>query len=81
MFAASTWLRSTEDQAREELVAELSACFLNAHAGILEAEIENSAAYLQGWLTALDEHPYELLREASKEARRAVEFILGLRVG
>ncbi len=39
--------------AEEELVAEMTASFLNAHAGISESEIENSAAYLQSWITAL----------------------------
>ncbi len=39
--------------AEEELVAEMGAAFLNAEAGILEAEVENSAAYLQGWIDAL----------------------------
>ena len=34
--------------AEEELVAEMGASFLSAHAGIIEAELENSAAYLQG---------------------------------
>ncbi|MGC3992042.1 MAG: zincin-like metallopeptidase domain-containing protein [Chthoniobacteraceae bacterium] len=33
--------------AEEELVAEMAASFLNAHAGILEAGFENSASYLQ----------------------------------
>ena len=39
--------------AEEELVAEMGASFLCAHAGIIEAELENSAAYLQGWIDAL----------------------------
>ena len=39
--------------AEEELVAEMTASFLNAHAGIVEEELTNSAAYLQGWLDAL----------------------------
>jgi antirestriction protein ArdC len=39
--------------AEEELVAEMGASFLNAHAGIMEDELSNSAAYLQSWIDAL----------------------------
>lgn len=39
--------------AEEELVAEMSASFLNAHAGIMENELPNSAAYLQSWIQVL----------------------------
>lgn len=43
----------TPDYSREELVAELGAAFLCAQAGISNATIENSAAYLAGWLRVL----------------------------
>lgn len=35
---------------REELIAEMTATFLCAHCGIENQTIENSAAYLQGWI-------------------------------
>jgi antirestriction protein ArdC len=41
------------DYSREELVAELGAAFLCAQAGISNATIANSAAYLAGWLRVL----------------------------
>ncbi len=64
--------------AEEELVAEMSASFLNAHAGIMEAEMQNSAAYLQGWLTALKSKDAKgWIVKAAGEAQQAVDFMLG----
>jgi antirestriction protein ArdC len=63
--------------AEEELVAEMAASFLNAHAGIMEAEVENSAAYLQGWINALKSKDAKswIIRAAS-QAQKAAEFII-----
>jgi antirestriction protein ArdC len=36
---------------REELIAEMGASFLCGHAGVAERTVENSAAYIHGWLT------------------------------
>ena len=62
----------------EELVAEMTAAFLGAHAGIVEDGFENSAAYLRGWLDVLQvkEHKTWLVR-AAREAHKAADFILG----
>ncbi len=62
----------------EELVAEMSAAFLGAHAGIVEDGFANSAAYLHGWLEVLrvKEHRTWLIKAAS-EAQRAAEYVLG----
>ncbi len=38
---------------KEELIAELGSAFLCGQAGIVERTIENSAAYLEGWLKQL----------------------------
>ena len=63
--------------AEEELVAEMSASFLNAHAGIIEAEMQNSAAYLQGWLAALKSKDAKgWIVKAAGEAQKAADFIL-----
>ncbi len=63
--------------AEEELVAEMSAAFLNAHAGIAEAEIQNSAAYLQGWITALkSKDARSWIVKAASEAQKAADFVL-----
>jgi antirestriction protein ArdC len=53
------------DYSREELVAELGAAFLCAQAGIDNSTIDNSAAYLAGWLRVL------------KADKRAVVFAAG----
>lgn len=62
--------------AREELVAELGAALLNGHAGISPTTIENSAAYLQGWIKSLKGDSSLILTAAGK-AQRAVDHILG----
>jgi antirestriction protein ArdC len=65
--------------AEEELVAEMGASFLNAHAGIIEGEIQNSAAYLQGWIDALKSKDGKgwIIRAAS-QAQKAADFILNI---
>lgn len=62
--------------AEEELVAEMSASFLNVYAGIMDAEMQNSAAYLQGWLAALKSKNVKgWIIKAASEAQRAADFI------
>ena len=63
--------------AEEELVAEMAAAFLNTHAGIMEGELENSAAYLQGWIDALQSKDAKgwIIRAAS-QAQKAADFIM-----
>ena len=62
--------------AEEELVAEMGAAFLNAHAGIMEVEIQNSAAYLQGWIAALKSGDAKgWIVKAAGEAQRAADLI------
>ena len=65
--------------AEEELVAEMSAAFLNAHAGIIETELESSAAYLQGWIDALNTKDGKgwIVRAAS-QAQKAADLILNV---
>ena len=65
--------------AEEELVAEMGASFLCAHAGIIEAELENSAAYLQGWIDALKSKDAKgwIIRAAS-QAQKAADYILNI---
>ena len=61
---------------REELTAEMGAAFLCAQAGIDDPTIENSAAYLQGWLKYLSTDPKALL-VAGAQAQKAADFVLG----
>jgi antirestriction protein ArdC len=60
----------------EELIAELSAAYLCAEAGISPAVIENEAAYIQGWLAKLKSEK-RLIVVAAAQAQRAADYILG----
>ena len=63
--------------AKEELVAEIGAAFLCAHAGIVIADHKNSAAYLENWLKVFRaKNSSRLIIEAAREAGQAVDFIL-----
>jgi len=61
---------------REELVAEMGATFLCGHAGILDRTIQNSTAYVKGWLGRL-KNDKTLIVQAAAQAQRAVDFIIG----
>jgi antirestriction protein ArdC len=63
------------DYSREELVAEMGAAFLCGEAGIFDRTVNNSAAYLQGWLKALD-HDRSLIITAAAQAQKAADYIL-----
>ena len=54
----------------EELIAELSASFAITFAGLEEETIDNSVAYIQGWLKAL-----KLIFQAAKQAEKAWKYI------
>jgi len=60
---------------REELVAEMGAGFLCAAAGIDGATLENSAAYIQGWLRVLKDDRRAVI-VAAGQAQKAADFIL-----
>lgn len=75
MYAAG---ESRKIYCEEELVAEMTAAFLGAHAGIIEDDFENSAAYLKGWLDALRvKDNKRWLVQAASEAQKAANHILG----
>jgi antirestriction protein ArdC len=65
----------SETYSKEELVAEFGAAYLNAHAGI-EGTLDNSAAYIQGWLKALRNDP-KLAIIAASQGQKAADHILG----
>lgn len=66
----------SHEYSKEELVAEMGAAFLCGHAGI-ENTLENSAAYLAGWLKAL-KNDKTLLIHAAALAQKASDYILNL---
>jgi antirestriction protein ArdC len=61
---------------KEELIAELGAAYICGHAGIVERTIDNSAAYLEGWLKQL-KRDKTLIVYAAAQAQKAADFILG----
>ncbi len=66
-----------EGYAKEELVAELGACFLGADLGFEPMPEAQHAAYLQSWLTVLKDDKRFIFTAAS-QAQKAVEFIHAL---
>ncbi len=68
--------RNSHEYSFEELVAEMGASFLCSEFGVLEETIDNSAAYIQSWLTVLENNPEYIFRAASK-AEEAVDHLLG----
>lgn len=61
---------------KEELVAEIGAAFLCAHAGIAPQTFDQSAAYISFWASALKSDP-RMVVDASSQAAKAVDLILG----
>jgi len=59
----------------EELIAELTASFLCAECGITNT-LNNSAAYLKGWLQKLKSDP-KMFVMAAQRAQKAADLILG----
>jgi antirestriction protein ArdC len=66
----------SQSYSKEELVAEMGAAFLCGQAGIVERTIENSAAYVQSWLTRLRQDA-RLVVQAAAQAQKAADYILG----
>lgn len=69
---------ASESYSIEELTAEIGALFLNAHTGITQATINNSAAYIASWLKVL-RGDKRFVVFASSRAQSAVDFILNVR--
>jgi antirestriction protein ArdC len=66
----------SDPYAKEELIAEMGACFLSAIAGIDVAPLqENQAAYISSWLGRLRDDK-RLVVTASTKAKHAARYIL-----
>lgn len=66
----------SQDYSREELVAEISSAMLMNHIGIeSDKTFENSAAYIQGWLAALN-NDKKLIVSAASRAEKAARYVL-----
>lgn len=75
----STYFGSHE-YSKEELVAEMGAAFLCGFSGIEQKTLENSAAYIQGWLHEL-KNDRTLLIHAAAQAQKASNYILNKKGG
>lgn len=67
----------SHEYSKEELVAEMGAAFLCGHSGIENMTLENSAAYIRGWLSVL-KGDKTLLVHAAAAAQKAADFILNI---
>lgn len=70
----------SHEYSKEELVAEMGAAFLSGYCGTENVTIENSAAYIKGWLKAL-KNDKTLLIHAAAQAQKAADFILNRKGG
>lgn len=68
---------SRADYARDELVAEITACFIGAIVGFKVDDREDHAAYIEHWLTAL-RNDKRAIFEAAREAQNASDYLLGM---
>lgn len=71
-FNRKAW--GDEGYAKEELVAELGACFLNADLGLSPLPDEQHAAYIKSWLDVL-KNDKRFIFHAAAHATRAVEYL------
>jgi len=65
----------SNDYSKEELVAEMGAAYLCGICGIENTTIDNSVAYIQGWLKKLKSDK-KFIVSASGLAQKAVDYIL-----
>jgi antirestriction protein ArdC len=66
----------SESYSREELIAEMGAAMLCGVTGIAPSTIQNSASYLQSWISRL-RGDSKLLVSAASAAQKSADYILG----
>lgn len=66
----------TEDYAYEELIAEISSCFMSVNLQMEQSEehVENHKAYVQSWAQGIREKP-EILVKAVQQAEKAATYM------
>ncbi len=67
----------SEKYSQEELVAEIGAAFLCGRTGIDNRTVENSASYIDNWLSVLKSDK-KLMMIAAAQAQKAADFIFAL---
>lgn len=68
----------SHEYSKEELIAEFSASYLCAEAGIERETLQNSAAYIQNWARALKEDK-SMLFFAAAQAEKVAQYILNVK--
>jgi len=66
----------SDTYSKEELTAEMGAAFLSAISGIVDKTLDNSAAYIQGWLSRLKKDKKVVIYAAS-QAQKSTDHIMG----
>jgi antirestriction protein ArdC len=67
----------SHEYSKEELISECCSAFVSGHCGIEQKTLENSAAYIAGWLKAL-KNDKTLLIHAAAQAQKAADYILNI---
>jgi antirestriction protein ArdC len=75
LFHELTHSSGHESRLNRKGVAGMGATFLCGQAGIVERTIENSAAYVQGWLERL-RNDKRLVVQAAAQAQKSADWIL-----
>jgi antirestriction protein ArdC len=68
----------SERYSREELTAEMGSAFLCAMAGIDMPVLDNSAAYIAGWLRHIRNGSAVDVVRAAGDAQRAADWLMGV---
>lgn len=76
--ATQTWDRDSPEYAFEELVAELTACFLLAYLGVPDRyEVSQHAGYIKAYILLL-ENDRKALQRAAGLAGKATRYLVAL---
>jgi len=65
---------ASRSYSKEELIAEMGAAYLCGHTGIENETLDNSAAYIAGWLRRL-RNDKKLVVHAAASAQKAADFV------
>ncbi len=68
----------SQSYSKEELIAEMGSAFLSGHCGIEDRILDNSAAYINGWLGRLRNDP-KLVVMAAAKAQKSSDYIQGVK--
>lgn len=70
-----TYSQHRASRGEEELIADMTAAMVASHLGV-DIDLENTAAYVQSWLKAL-ENDRSFIYRAATQASKAMDYMLG----